>query len=147
MNDRERFLTLWESFMEEASVQGAAGIPSIRTMAFYRRVLFDYVQGISKGIALIDDEHDAVLLAGEPLGGTSYDTKFDPYAYGWGAYVSPEHRRRGISRAIHAAAETLLREIGSKQYLATVSVENHASQKMLARMGWQVIERQYRKEL
>lgn len=70
----------------------------------------------------------AVLMAeenGEPLGIATISMDFG-IEYGWSAelgdlYVLPQHRGRGVARALIAAAEDYLRSMGAVGYQVTVT--------------------------
>jgi GNAT superfamily N-acetyltransferase len=78
--------------------------------------------------AMLGMEHCAVLLAedaGAAIGVATISMDFG-IEYGWSAemgdlYVLPEHRGRGLSRKLVAAAEDWLRSMGAVGYQVTVT--------------------------
>jgi aminoglycoside 6'-N-acetyltransferase I len=66
---------------------------------------------------------------------------------GW--YVEPEHRRRGIGRALLGAAEDWARSQGCAEMASDTWVDNEPSQRTHEALGFQVVDRcvHYRKAL
>ena len=66
---------------------------------------------------------------------------------GW--YVVPEYRRRGIGRALVAAAETWARNLGCHEFASDALADNRESQAAHASLGFEEVEviRCFRKKL
>jgi aminoglycoside 6'-N-acetyltransferase I len=70
-----------------------------------------------------------------------------PYVEGW--YVMPEARRRGVGRALIAAAETWARERGCTEIASDAVIDNLVSERAHAALGFEEVERaiHFRKDL
>ena len=53
-----------------------------------------------------------------------FDTKFDPIARGWGTYVRPEHRGKGVSTLLREKGKELLSSLGYRTVVGTVMNDN-----------------------
>lgn len=113
---------------------------TILLQRFFREEGFETPDGTIAGNlrAMLAMERCAVLLAeetGEALGVATVSMDFG-IEYGWSAelgdlYVVPQHRGKGISRALMAAAEDWLRGMGAVGY--QVSVTPHGADADLRR--------------
>jgi aminoglycoside 6'-N-acetyltransferase I len=74
-------------------------------------------------------------------------TKPVGYVEGW--YVEPEFRRRGVGRALVAAAEDWARAKGCREMASDAEIENLASQVAHRRLGYAEVGRtvHFRKEI
>ncbi len=62
-----------------------------------------------------------------------------PHLEGW--YVAPDHRRRGIGRALVAACEDWCRAQGFSELGSDVLLDNRASLEAHGRLGFEPVER------
>lgn len=72
-----------------------------------------------------------------------------PVGYIEGIYVDPEHRGRGLGRALLHHAEEWCRSIGCKELATDAELDNRAAQKFHETMGFEETYRivEYRKNL
>jgi aminoglycoside 6'-N-acetyltransferase I len=70
-----------------------------------------------------------------------------PYVEAW--YVVPDARRRGVGRALMAAAETWARERGYAELASDAVIDNRASERAHLALGFAEVERaiHFRKDL
>ena len=64
-----------------------------------------------------------------------------PVAYLEGWFVDRDARRRGVGRALVAAAELWARGHGFREFASDAELENHASQKAHVAIGFREVER------
>ena len=133
--DFPTFLRLWLDYMQDQQEQGEPLLPTPQTISFFTLLFTAYVSGARKGVVLLD-ENRAVMLWGAGLADAPFDTAHDPQARSWGVYVAPEHRGKGISRALYEAAKKILREMGFKTMTTGVLIENRAGRNSLISEGF-----------
>jgi aminoglycoside 6'-N-acetyltransferase I len=97
-------------------------------------------------------EADSGLIGFAEVGLRSHADGCDPsrpcgYLEGW--YVEPEHRRRGVGRALVAAAEAWCREQGCVEMASDTWLDSAVSQRAHAALGFEVVDRcvNYRKTI
>lgn len=96
-------------------------------------------------------------LDGEPVGFMSVDLRSaadgcdwnHPVAYVEGWYVKPRIRRKGVGRALIAAAEEWAREQGCIEFASDTWIENDSSRRAHEAAGFEEVDRvvHYRKRL
>lgn len=101
---------------------------------------------------LVAESPDGQLIGFAEVALRSHADGCDPahpvgYLEGW--YVDPAHRRRGIGRALLAAAEAWARSHGCHEMASDALIDNAVSQQAHAGLGFTVVDRcvHYRKSL
>lgn len=56
-------------------------------------------------------------------------------AHGWGIYVRPDARRRGITSALRESGEDHLREQGFERVLGEITAGNESARKVMEKRG------------
>lgn len=133
--DFPTFLRLWLDFLQDQQEQGGDMLSTPKTISFFTLLFSAYVTGVRKGIVLLHEDC-GVMLWGEGLADLPYDTQNDLCANGWGVFVSPEFRRKGISRALYQHGSKMLREMGFSTMFAGASLKNKAGQANLISEGF-----------
>jgi aminoglycoside 6'-N-acetyltransferase I len=118
--------------------------------------LLDEAEAYFRGASPLEGVFVGVGPAGEPLGMLELSlrsvaegcrTTPVPYVEGW--YVVPEARRRGVGRALMAAAETWARECGYSEIASDAVIDNLLSERAHLALGFVEVERaiHFRKDL
>jgi ribosomal protein S18 acetylase RimI-like enzyme len=109
-----------------------------------RAVVDDYVAFLEKECAA----HDGCVLLAEAEGAvvgfvcvvatTRGDSPDDPAIFAWihDIFVRPAHRRRGVARALMAAAESFARSRGAKELRLGVIDRNETARGMYRALGF-----------
>jgi GNAT superfamily N-acetyltransferase len=134
--DFPTFLRLWLDYMQDQQEQGEPLLPTPKTIGFFTLLFSAYVSGARKGVVLLDEDR-AVMLWGGGLAEAPFDTSHDPQARSWGVYVAPEHRGKGISRALYETAIKHLREMGFKTMTTGVLIGNSVGRSSLISEGFE----------
>jgi len=126
--DRGLFKKLWKSYLEEERETGGIMLPTeanIETSA----VMFDnYVDGTYEGVVLFVADK-AVLMYGDP--GMVFETTLGKVAWGWGIYVHPDFREKGIAKELTKAAVDKLISLGFNRLYGEIRPDKEASTKAL----------------
>lgn len=96
------------------------------------------------GVVLVAPRADGQKLAGfAEVGSRSVADGCDtsPVAYLEGWFVDRDMRRRGVGRALAAAAEAWARERGFREFASDAELENLESQKAHLAIGFREVER------
>jgi GNAT superfamily N-acetyltransferase len=127
--DRDAFLGLWREMLVENYGIGGEILPSESNVEFYGRLFDAYVTEQFQGAILLSVGDDAIpngcLLWGDS-GPGQVETRWGRIAMGWGTYVRPEFRRRGISTDLRCEGRALLREMGFDTVLGSAVETNEA---------------------
>lgn len=106
--------------------------------------LFDlYVEGQGGVVLLVRAAASSpspvgFTMAGElPMG---FRTRHGRAAMGWGTYVQPSSRRRGLARLLRRALDRRLREMGFDAILGGYAPENAPAEASLRGTGFQVYQ-------
>ncbi len=118
---------LWPDY-SETELRGGAGAMLVEPAKFDVR------------IAVID---------GKPVGFSEVALRADyvngcetsPVAFLEGIYVAPEHRLKGVARALVAEAEAWAKKTGCKEFASDALLENAASHDMHKALGFAETER------
>lgn len=142
VTDSAPFMTLAADYLTEIRALGSEIRPTQKTMEFWRLLFDAYTDpenanaavGICGAITL---SLDASVLCGFSIAGstgpTLLDTDFGHTAYGWGTYVVPAQRGKGISGNLRAVLMRALRNLGFDTITGGVHVGNAAGHASLAR--------------
>jgi len=108
--NRSRVTDLTKAYLEEIAELGSELLPTERTLAAFGRFFDGFVSGQWPGAVVVCDGGFTMAgqLGPEPL----FDTKPGPMAYGFGTYVEPRWRRRGLAGAMRAVLRDELRRQG-----------------------------------
>jgi aminoglycoside 6'-N-acetyltransferase I len=134
-----QFATLWPDGPQEEHMTEAAAIlagnPSSTTPL---AVLVAEVAGVVVGFVEVGLRSHADGC--DPMRATGF-------IEGW--YVEPEHRRRGVGRALVVAAEDWARSKGCTEIASDTWIDNEPSQRAHEALGFEVVDRcvHYRKAL
>lgn len=134
IQDAGLFLSLWSDHIAELLDLGGDILPTEKSMAVFLEYFAAYVTGQLDGVVLIDPD-GAVLMWGETAKDQRLDTVTGPSAQGWGTYVAPNLRRKGISKQMREMGLKELREKGFRHLIGVVSVENEAGLRSSLALG------------
>jgi GNAT superfamily N-acetyltransferase len=118
-DDRGFFLRLWWDYLVEMREKGSEILPTERTLDFYATVLDSYLTGERVGVAIVQYPI-AVSMAGDAT--PAWDSTQGQTAIGWGTYVEPGFRSRGVARKIRDFVIAELTKQGFETLLGTVGV-------------------------
>jgi L-amino acid N-acyltransferase YncA len=121
LKDAALFITLWRKFLRELRATGGDILPTNRTMSFFADLFNAYVSRQMKGVIVLADDH-SVLMWGETK--RYVDSINDPFVLGFGTYVDPEHRQKGICRLMRKKAIEVCKDLGMKGVIGEVHSKN-----------------------
>lgn len=107
---------------------------SAATQDFFTGLFLSYADGAAEGACAIS--LDGFCMAGGPL---PYTTPWGKAAAGWGTYVRPDARGRGLSRQLREIVVNRLRELGFRAIIGQVSSSNASGQASLHPFGWEIL--------
>jgi len=130
-DDREVFIELWTSLLKELETMGGECRPDAETLADVRGLFDSYTQGSLFGVCVLYDPPgegpQGVALCGEAPGPQAVrSTAWGKVAWGWGIYITPEHRQESIAFHLHANIERKLKTLGFDTVVGHILVENEA---------------------
>lgn len=129
------FMDLVQAFAEEGRSPGMTWGGA--TYDFYLGLFRAYTPlGAAGAVALC---LDGFCLAGGPL---PYNTPWGKTAAGWGTYVRPDARGKGLSRQLRQLVIDRLRKLGFKAIIGQVDSNNAAGQASLDSLGWTILGNQ-----
>lgn len=136
--DAPIFEALWRDYLTEYHKQGGELLPTRRNLVAFLELFSAYTTNTTAdapmGVCVLADE-DGVLLWGD-TGPPRVDTRYDPLAFGWGTYVVPEMRQRGIAREMREFARPLLKALGFKNVQGTALNANKPGILSAESFGW-----------
>lgn len=140
--DLARFLNLWREYLTELHVKyGGEILPTERTLTFFAD-LFLGLQGGERGVCLLAEDEGVpvgVLLWGS-LQQPPVDTALGRTAQGWGTYVVPEARAKGISSRLRETARKILAEMGFEHVLGAAERINAVGLATGEKAGFKIVQ-------
>ena len=130
--DYPTFLKLWISFLENQLLMGGDVLPTPKTISFFTVVFNAYITGERRGVVLLAGDY-GVSLWGEDMGESPIDCKYVPLARGWGIYVTPEYRRKGLSTQLYEYGARRMAEMGFSYVCGMILINNDVSLQGLAK--------------
>ena len=121
-NDATLFQELWKEYLEDQAEKGGDIVPDPRSLRTFVQLFHKYTEGDLSGLVLLGARGNAVLMWGDPV--IELTLRFGRVAQGWGTYVRPEFRRKGISKQLRDLAVPALREAGFDAVLGTGLIGN-----------------------
>lgn len=139
--DRDGFLVLWAAYLESQRELGGDILPTARSLEFFGRLFDLYVADKLEG-ALVLAEHDGdfvgVVMWGEMP--RLFDVRWKKPAQGWGTYVAPKARGKGVSDKLREAAKKSLREQGFDVVIGYVLQGNYLGTESTANFGFKATQ-------
>jgi len=133
-DDLDMFMVLTTEYLHELRSLGSEVLPTQRTLEFWMELFERYSQ---------EDESGVVVFAGDfgfsaagNFGNSSMDTIFGECAYGYGTYVRPDHRRKGLSERMRTMVNDVLYEKGFKTIIGGVHFGNTAGLESARKNGF-----------
>ncbi len=130
--DRGLFKKLWKKLMIESFDQGDVVLPTDSNVEIYAQLFDKYTSPDFdlKGVVLFISDV-AVLMWGD--GDTPFELSAGRPITGWGLYVEPEYRKRGISTKLYHAAFDKSRELGFEVLVGGYLNSNHEGKAALVK--------------
>lgn len=128
IDEGPEFLSLWFEYLKELKEAGGEIIPSERTLIFFAEMVQTYTMEPQLGVALValNGQRLVGCLLWGALPPVPIDTEFGKIAHGFGTYVLPEYRMKGLSVKMREAAKDLLAAEGFETVLGTAGKNNFA---------------------
>ena len=136
--DRPSFMRLWAAHMAEQEKQGSKLLASTSNLYRHLEMFEAYVLGITAGMCHIqscDGEDVGIVMAGECLGGSNWETKMGRMATLWGVYVEPSHRGQGIAVKLFQACLAEGLKMGFDSVETYVRLDNPHGQQVADAFG------------
>ncbi len=132
------FLGLWFEYLKETKELGGEIIPSERTLIFFAEMVQTYTMEPTLGVALatVNGQKLVGCLLWGALPPVPIDTEFGKIAHGFGTYVLPSYRLKGLSAKMREAAKDLLAAEGFETVLGTAGKGNTAGLKSAPGAGF-----------
>lgn len=128
--DYPTFLKLWIEYLENQAGMGADILATPKTISFFTVVFNAYLHGERRGVVLLAGDY-GVSLWGEDMADSPIDTRYAPYARGWGTYITPEHRREGLGSAMREYGCRRMYEMGFSYVTGMMLLTNDVSRQSL----------------
>jgi GNAT superfamily N-acetyltransferase len=125
--DYPTFLKLWIEFIENQAALGGDMLATPKTLSFFSTLFNTYLSGERRGVTLMAGDDWGVSLWGEDLGDSPIDTKYAPFARGWGTYVVPARRREGLGSQMREHGARRMHEMGFTHIGGTILLANDVS--------------------
>lgn len=130
--DYVAFMHLWENFLEESFAKGGDLPPSPRNLIFFSDLYRNYRANWERGtiVFAIDGSlgpYAGVGLWGKGIGESPLEFRYDKIAQGWGIYVLPEYRGKGISKLIRVECVKQLLARDFQVVIGSAAMGNDAS--------------------
>lgn len=145
-DDWPAFAEMWKEFLTENLASGADMLPTDKTMKFYQDIFNSYDSGEVRGVALMADDA-GVLLWGAPAAVLAFDTRNDPFAFGWGTYVRPDHRGKSLSTELRNTAKKILLDMEFRRLVGGTAVNNEQGIATVISLGFEPTAMQWVLEL
>jgi hypothetical protein len=113
-DDYPLFLRLWMAFIEDQHSQGGDIRVTPKNVQFFSLLFGAYTQGLRKGVVLIGGNNWGISMWGEDLADPMLESKYAPFARGWGTYIESDHRREGLGNALREYGRDCMRKMGFK---------------------------------
>jgi GNAT superfamily N-acetyltransferase len=140
--DQTEFLTLWAENLTELEKYGSEYTPDIPTMKALSSLFTAYIEGVLFGACVLY-EPPGEGIQGASFAGESWgepvipQSKFGKIAYGWGIYIRPEHRKKGIAYHLSQNTSRKLKAMGFDTLQGDVLLENEPSLVAQKAIGWE----------
>ena len=128
--DYPTFLKLWVALMESQAELGSDILVTPKNVAFFTALFNIYLGGMRRGVVLLAGDC-GVSMWGEDVADSPLDTKYAPFARGWGTYITPEHRRQGLASQMREYGSRRMHEMGFKYVGGVLLLSNEISQQSL----------------
>ncbi len=121
------FKKLWKLYLEEQHAQGTVILPTAENLEVYVNIFKMYVdpdipeEAQQEGVVLFIGEV-AMIMWGDA--DSVVETALGKTACGWGVYVMPDHRGKGLSDLLHKETVKRLIEFKFDTVYGFVSTEN-----------------------
>ncbi len=123
---------LWKAMMEEQYKAGSLILPNEANLDVMEAIFEMYIEKKKDGVVLLVSDA-AILCYGDMV--SPYELALgDRIAYGFGQYVTPEHRGRGILDLMAKEAFEQLTAMGFSAMFGTTMVEDAYGRKAFARV-------------
>lgn len=137
--DLPEFMRLWSSLLYDLAKLGGEMRVNAHNLALYADLAQQYSAGKIAGTCLlycVGGHPAAVLLWGRDLASPRFETVLGWPAQGWGSYVEPAFRRRGIASILRAHAAERMRQLGIERVVGMAHTGNEASYESSIRAGF-----------
>jgi GNAT superfamily N-acetyltransferase len=130
--DRGLFKKLWKKFLAESYEKGDVVLPTDSNVEFYASLFDQYTNpNVDFNGVVLFVADVAVLMFGDD--GSPLELSIGNHIAGWGLYVEPEHRRKGISTLLYKAAFEKSKELGFEVMLGGYLRDNPDAKGALAK--------------
>jgi GNAT superfamily N-acetyltransferase len=135
--DRDAFIRLWQELLKEREGFGSYIDANARSLQFYL-ALFDHYVSRPDGLVLVVGDGQGVLMWGVvPL---PFAHHLGRFMQGWGVYLEPPLRRKGLGRELYRVGLKALHERGFDGLLGTFQPTNRAVVMLAEEFGAKVLE-------
>lgn len=131
--DRGLFHKLWSEFLAESEKAGGEILATTENLGIYTLLFKAYVTEKTKPGVVVIHDNDAVLMWGQNL--NPFETIWGNYFQGWGTYVAPQSRGRGISTHMRVLAADQCKNLGAEFIIGGIAPENSPSRNGFVNMG------------
>jgi len=138
-DDLRKFEMLWEEYLEENHKAGDIMLPTKANLKSFRQIASAYVESPELGFVLLAEEKKipvGVLMWGA-LPSLGFETTLGKTANGWGTYVRPEWRGKGLSSELREQARVLLKAIGINTLMGSVLPGNLPAEGSVDSLGFE----------
>lgn len=142
----DAFRWLWACYLRELRDLGSEIRVTARTVDFFALCYRLYAARALRGCALLawrcepgggQGSAVGVSLWGEPPSGQPpWDSDWAPQAQGWGTYVDPSCRKRGVSTALRQACMGEMRRLGIRTVVGVAHTANRVSYESSEKLGF-----------
>jgi len=116
--DKGLFKKLWWEYMNSPERKNDDAVVNDHNLEVFVKLFEAYTSKTLKGVVLLVGE-DAVLMHGS-MGESPFQTKYDPFAIGFGVYVRPQLRGEGVSQQLYRKSFKILKGQGFRYIIGGV---------------------------